>query len=101
MTAGRRLIVAIDFDASIGADVVEQADLFIVDDRAQFDYYRSLGYFKKWRDPDATIGEVIGSSPSANNIVCCPLGVAVLDAVFAANVLDRAAQQQEGQQLRS
>jgi alanine dehydrogenase len=98
-TAGRRLTVAIDFDASIGVDVVEQADLFLVDDRAQFDHYRGLGHFAGWPDPDGTIGESIGSPTEAKNIVCCPLGVAVLDAVFAANVLERAAEIQEGQQL--
>jgi len=96
---GRRVVIAIDFDASIGADVVQQADLFLVDDREQFEYYQGLGYFADWRAPDATIGEALSLRSHAENVVCCPLGVAALDAAFAAYVLNEAQRQEVGHEL--
>jgi ornithine cyclodeaminase/alanine dehydrogenase len=95
----RSLVVAIDFDASVATDVAEQADLFLVDDREQFDYYRELGYFAGWRAPDATIGAALHDHRRGDRVLCCPLGVAALDAAFAAQILRAATEAGLGQSL--
>ena len=84
----RWLVLPIDFDALIRAELVESADLFLVDDVAQFEYYRGHGRFRGWPRPAGSVGEALGSTDSPRRVVCCNLGVAVLDAAFARRVLD-------------
>jgi ornithine cyclodeaminase/alanine dehydrogenase len=89
-----RLLLPIDFDASIGAALVRAADLLVVDDVAQFEYYRSQGHFRDWPQPDASAGEALRDGRGATSVVCCNLGVGALDAAFASHVL-RAAERDE------
>jgi hypothetical protein len=76
-------------------ETVSAASLFLTDDFDQFSYYRGLGHFEGWPEPDGTVGAMLlGESPQVGReapVVCCNLGVAVLDAFFAAHVLGQPA----------
>ncbi len=92
----RFLALPIDFDFYVSAEAVRTADLFLVDDVAQFQYYRSLGHFRDWPDPDGSVGEDLARE---EKVVVCNLGVGALDAAFAARVLAAAREQEAGTEL--
>lgn len=87
------LLLPIDFDSYVRADVIAQVELFTVDDVDQYDYYRDQGHFTNWPDPGASIGSILagklGTIPSSR-AACVNLGVGALDAAFA-DVILRAA----------
>ncbi len=87
LLSARWLALPLDFDALLRPDVVAAADLFLVDDVGQFEYYRELGHFQGWPAPRASVGEALGSVDSPGRVVCCNLGIGALDAAFAARVL--------------
>jgi ornithine cyclodeaminase/alanine dehydrogenase len=82
------LALPADFDATFQPDVTGAADIFVADDLAQYFYYRDQGHFDNWRPPDASVGEAMLQSQRGRTVVCCNLGVAALDAAFAAVVLE-------------
>jgi ornithine cyclodeaminase/alanine dehydrogenase len=86
----RHLLLPIDFDFYAHASAIEAAELFVVDEIDQFDYYRGQGHFAGWRPPDASVGEALLSASRADKVVCVNLGVGSLDAAFAHVVLQRA-----------
>ena len=86
----RCLVLPIDFDALLRPELVEAADRFLVDDVAQFAYYRGRGKFRGWPEPSGSVGESLASDSSPDRIVCCNLGIGALDAAFAKRVLDAA-----------
>lgn len=94
--AERVLALPIDFDFYFRADAIAAADLFLADDVDQFEYYRSLGHFQGWPEPDGTVGEDHEPRP---RVVCCNLGVGALDAAFAQRVLDVARANGAGTEL--
>ena len=85
--AERSLGLPIDFDFYFSAEAVAVADLFLVDDVDQFEYYRSLGHFQGWPEPGGSVGETLARDGSPARVVCCNLGIGALDAAFAARVL--------------
>ena len=85
--AERSLGLPIDFDFYFSADAVASAELFLVDDVGQFDYYRSLGHFQGWPEPEGSVGESLARDGAPERVVCCNLGIGALDAAFAARVL--------------
>lgn len=87
------LLLPIDFDASMTTALVRAADLFVVDDVAQFEYYRDHGHFRGWPQAACSTGEAIRDERSSAAMVCCNLGVGALDAAFAHEVLQAALQQ--------
>jgi ornithine cyclodeaminase/alanine dehydrogenase len=95
----RWLGLPIDFDFYFSLDAVAAADLFLVDDVAQFEYYRSLGHFRGWPEPHGNVGEALGGDGSPDRVVCCNLGVGALDAAFAAHVLGAARERGIGTEL--
>jgi alanine dehydrogenase len=95
----RWLALPIDFDFYFSADAVAAADLFLVDDVDQFEYYRSLGHFQGWPKPDASVGEALESSDAPPRVLCCNLGVGALDAAFAARVVAAAREREIGTEL--
>jgi ornithine cyclodeaminase/alanine dehydrogenase len=97
--APRSLGLPIDFDFYFGADAVASADLFLVDDVAQFEYYRSLGHFHRWPEPAGSVGEALAQNGSPARVVCCNLGIGALDAAFAARVLAAARDSGVGTEL--
>jgi ornithine cyclodeaminase/alanine dehydrogenase-like protein (mu-crystallin family) len=97
--AERWLGLPIDFDFYFSAEAVSAADLFLVDDVDQFEYYRSLGHFQGWPKPDGSVGEALGRRDSPDRVLCCNLGVGALDAAFAARVLAAARERGVGTEL--
>jgi alanine dehydrogenase len=96
----RWLSLPIDFDFYFSGGAVAAADRFLVDDVAQFEYYRSLGHFQGWPAPDASVGEALADGGSPAKLVCCNLGVGALDAAFAARVLAAASERRIGTELK-
>jgi ornithine cyclodeaminase/alanine dehydrogenase len=86
----RWLLLPIDFDALVRREAIAAADLFLVDDVEQFEYYRSLGHFGDWPSPAASVGEALARGDEAERVACVNLGIGALDAAFAARVLDAA-----------
>jgi alanine dehydrogenase len=86
----RCLVVPVDFDAYVRADLADAADLLVVDDLEQFDHYRSLGYFDGWPAPRTSLGEAVDSSPYGDLRLSCSLGVGAVDAALADLVRQRA-----------
>lgn len=90
------LALPIDFDFYFRADAIAAADLFLVDDVDQFEYYRGLGHFQDWPEPNGVVGEEHEPRP---RVVCCNLGVGALDAAFAQRVLEAARSNRAGTEL--
>jgi ornithine cyclodeaminase/alanine dehydrogenase len=97
--AERSLGLPIDFDFYFSAEAVEAAELFLVDDVGQFDYYRSLGHFQGWPQPEGSVGEALSRDSAPARVVCCNLGIGALDAAFAARVLAAARDRGIGAEL--
>ena len=66
---------------------------------SQFEYYRSLGHFQGWPEPDGSVGEALAQDGSPTRVVCCNLGIGALDAAFAARVLAAARDRSIGTEL--
>lgn len=86
---------AVDFDSYWSPGAFSEMDKISTDDRAQFDYYRSVGYFQKTPDPYADLGEiVIGSVPRRERvderIIAINLGLAIDDMAVAPEIYKRA-----------
>lgn len=88
--AARHLLLPVDFDASVRPAPIAAADVFLVDDVDQFEYYRTLGYFDGWPRPHGSVGENLASTTTVDRAACVNLGVGALDAAFATRVLDEA-----------
>ncbi|MEA2331471.1 MAG: hypothetical protein QOH58_1609 [Thermoleophilaceae bacterium] len=84
------LVLPLDFDCYVAREVVDAADLFLVDDRDQFEYYRAGGRFQDWPAPAHTDGEAELGGATGSRVVSVNLGVGSVDAVFASHVLERA-----------
>jgi ornithine cyclodeaminase/alanine dehydrogenase-like protein (mu-crystallin family) len=87
--AERALVLPVDFDASVSADLVAAADLFLTDDLAGFTAARQQGSFVGWPTPEGTVGDFLSGAPDGPVgplRVCCNLGVGSLDALFGAAV---------------
>jgi ornithine cyclodeaminase/alanine dehydrogenase len=95
----RCLALPIDFDFYFSVVAVAAADVFLVDDVGQFEYYREQGHFRDWPQPAKSVGEALLDGSSGERVVCCNLGVAALDAAFAAHVLGRARAENVGTKL--
>jgi alanine dehydrogenase len=95
----RWLALPIDFDFYFRSETVSTADLFLVDDVGQFEYYRELGHFQGWPAPEGNVGEALGREDSPERAVCCNLGIGALDAAFANVVLERAHAEGVGTEL--
>jgi ornithine cyclodeaminase/alanine dehydrogenase len=83
----RWLVLPIDFDFYVSGDVIDGADLFLTDDVEQFEAYRAAGHFARWRPPWGSVGSGLEAGIAGERVVACNLGVAALDAAFAARVL--------------
>jgi ornithine cyclodeaminase/alanine dehydrogenase-like protein (mu-crystallin family) len=84
------LTLPVDFDFYASAEAIAGADLFLVDDLPQFEYYQELGHFPGWRTPDGTVGIGLANNMTGHRVVCLNLGAGALDAAFADAVLTRA-----------
>jgi alanine dehydrogenase len=96
---GTFLALPIDFDFYFSAEAIESCDLFLVDDVAQFDYYRGLGHFKEWPAPARSVGEALVGGDEGRRVACVNLGIGALDAAFASHVLGAASELGVGREL--
>ena len=89
---GHALVVAIDYDMCCAADVAREADLFLVDERAQFLAIQATGPFAGYPVPRATIGEalVAGTTRPPGRVLVTHLGVGLADVIFGAAITARA-----------
>lgn len=93
------LVLPLDFDCYVQPDIAQAAELFLVDDKGQFEYYRSLGRFPSWPAPQSTNGEAEFGGSSGRLVLAVNLGVGSVDAVFASHVLVRATETENGTEL--
>jgi|SRR5688572_9863971 len=99
--ANATVACAVDFDASLSEDLFEDAAAFVVDDAAQYGYYREQGYFAGYPADPAELSDVLGAAapPPAGLRVFVPLGLALEDVAVAAEVHRRAAETGAGREL--
>jgi ornithine cyclodeaminase/alanine dehydrogenase-like protein (mu-crystallin family) len=92
---------AVDFDASLSADVFEDAALFVVDDVPQYHHYREQGYFAGYPDDPVELCDALdpaaGHPPGLR--VYVPLGIAIEDVAVAAEINRRASEAGLGTEL--
>ncbi|MGH8965688.1 MAG: ornithine cyclodeaminase family protein, partial [Actinomycetes bacterium] len=86
----RCLVVPVDFDAYVTPQLVDEADLFVVDDVAQYDQYQSRGQFRGWPKAHASVGDALQSPAAGDLRVVCSLGVGAIDAAYAGAIHRRA-----------
>ena len=84
-----------DFDSYWNAEALAQIDKLTTDDHGQFQYYRTLGYFRATQDPYADLGELVaGIKPGRENdqerTMAVNLGLALDDMAVAPEVYRRA-----------
>jgi hypothetical protein len=89
----RYLVLPLDFDASVQQPLIEDAELFAVDDVAQFEHYRAAGHFQGWPAPSLSLGEALERGGTYGRVACVNLGIGALDAAFAAVVVEGARRQ--------
>jgi alanine dehydrogenase len=83
------LILPIDFDLYVSAELTRHCDLLLTDDAQQFEYYRGQGHFQDWSAPRGSVGEALEAGADGGRVIACNLGVAALDAAFSRYVLDQ------------
>jgi len=86
---------AVDFDSYWKGEALAQFDKLSTDDRAQFTYYRSIGYFQTTPDPYADLGEIVaglapGRERDDERTMAMNLGLAMDDMAVAPEIYRRA-----------
>jgi ornithine cyclodeaminase/alanine dehydrogenase len=86
---------AVDFDSYWAGDALSQMDRISTDDHAQYQYYKSVGYFQSTPDPYADLGEIVaGIKPGRQNpserTLAINLGLAMDDMAVAPEIYRRA-----------
>jgi ornithine cyclodeaminase/alanine dehydrogenase len=86
---------AVDFDSYWSAGALAQMDRISTDDHAQFEYYKSVGYFQTTPTPYADLGEIVaGLKPGRQNpserTLAMNLGLAMDDMAVAPEIYRRA-----------
>jgi ornithine cyclodeaminase/alanine dehydrogenase len=96
------LVVAVDFATYASAELARTVGRFVVDDREQFLAYREAGYFERYPEPDATLGEELERGASGHvasggrsresrfPALVTHLGVGLADVLFADAIRRRA-----------
>lgn len=86
---------AVDFDSYWMPDALGQVDYLTTDDHAQFQYYRTAGYFQATPNPQADLGEIVagikpGRQRADERTMAINLGLALDDMAVAPEVYRRA-----------
>jgi ornithine cyclodeaminase/alanine dehydrogenase-like protein (mu-crystallin family) len=86
---------AVDFDSYWTGEAIAQMDLISTDDHAQFQYYKSVGYFQQTPDPYADLGELVaglksGRQHEKERTLAINLGLAMDDMAVAPTIVQRA-----------
>lgn len=82
---------AVDFDSYWTGDALAQMDRISTDDHAQFQYYKSVGYFQQTPEPYADLGELVaglkpGRVDDKERTLAINLGVAMDDMALAPTI---------------
>ena len=88
---------AVDFDSYWSTDALFQMDRISTDDHAQFQYYKSVGYFQTTPNPYADLGEIVagrkpGRQSPQERTLAMNLGLAMDDMAVAPEIFRRAKQ---------
>jgi ornithine cyclodeaminase/alanine dehydrogenase len=86
---------AVDFDSYWQPAALVEMDHISTDDHAQFQYYRSVGYFQRTPDPHSDLGELVaglkpGRQRTDERTLAMNLGLAIDDMAVAPEVYRRA-----------
>jgi ornithine cyclodeaminase/alanine dehydrogenase-like protein (mu-crystallin family) len=86
---------AVDFDSYWTAESIAQIDRISTDDRSQFQYYKSVGYFQQTPDPYADLGELVaglkpGRQDGKERTLAINLGLAMDDMAVAPTIYQKA-----------
>ncbi len=83
---------AVDFDATLSEDLFDDAGTFVVDDLAQYRYYRQQGYFAGYPADAVELAEVLADETARERglAIYVPLGIALEDVAVAAELTRRA-----------
>ncbi len=86
---------AVDFDSYWTGAALAQVDRVSTDDHAQFQYYKSIGYFQQTPDPYADLGEIVaglkaGRQSEKERTLAINLGLAMDDMAIAPEIYRRA-----------
>jgi ornithine cyclodeaminase/alanine dehydrogenase len=86
---------AVDFDSYWSGSALAQMDRLSTDDHAQFQYYKSVGYFRQTPEPYADLGELAaglkpGRQDDKERTIAINLGLAIDDMAVAPEVYYRA-----------
>jgi ornithine cyclodeaminase/alanine dehydrogenase-like protein (mu-crystallin family) len=86
---------AVDFDSYWQGGSLAQFDKLSTDDHAQFQYYKSVGYFQTTPDPYADLGEIVaglapGRERDDERTMAMNLGLALDDMAVAPEIYRRA-----------
>jgi ornithine cyclodeaminase/alanine dehydrogenase-like protein (mu-crystallin family) len=92
---------AVDFDSYWQGEALAQFDKVSTDDHAQFQYYKSVGYFQTTPDPYADLGEIVaglkpGRERDDERTMAMNLGLALDDMAVAPEVYRRAKERSIG-----
>jgi ornithine cyclodeaminase/alanine dehydrogenase len=86
---------AVDFDSYWTPAALAEFDKVTTDDHAQFQYYKTAGYFQHTPDPCADLGEIVaGTKPgrerAGERTLAVNLGLALEDMAVAPEIFRRA-----------
>lgn len=86
---------AVDFDSYWNGAALAQMNRISTDDHAQFQYYKSVGYFQQTPDPYADLGELVaglkpGRRDDKERTLAINLGLAMDDMAIAPEIYRRA-----------
>jgi ornithine cyclodeaminase/alanine dehydrogenase-like protein (mu-crystallin family) len=86
---------AVDFDSYWTGEALSQMDRISTDDHAQYQYYKSVGYFRTTPDPYADLGEIVaglkpGRQDPSERTLAINLGLAMDDMAVAPEIYRRA-----------
>ena len=86
---------AVDFDSYWSGPAMAQMDRISTDDHAQFQYYKSVGYFGQTPEPYADLGELVaglkpGRQDEKERTLAINLGLAMDDMAVAPEIYRRA-----------
>ncbi len=95
---------AVDFDSYWTGAALAQMDRIATDDHAQFQYYKSVGYFQQTPDPYADLGELAaglkpGRQSDSERTLAINLGLAMDDMAVAPEIYRRAREKGIGTRL--
>ncbi len=95
---------AVDFDSYFTGAAMQQMDRISTDDHAQFQYYKSVGYFQETPAPYADLGEIVaglkpGRGSPTERTMAINLGLALDDMAVAPTIFRIAGEKGLGTRL--